>query len=61
MRGLFTNFITMDIRSMDKKILGELSRLVFNYEQDLGMGNLRDSKNRFRPIRFLKKYKLIHL
>ena len=28
----------------------------FNYEQDLGMENLRQAKERFRPIRFLKKY-----
>lgn len=32
-RGLITNFVTMDLRSLDKKILGELSRLVFDHEQ----------------------------
>lgn len=31
-------------------------RRYFNYEQDLGLQNLRDGKNRFRPAFFLKKY-----
>ena len=29
---------------------------LLNYEQDLGLPNLRDGKNRFRPVAFLKKY-----
>ena len=28
----------------------------FNYEQDLGLENLRQAKERFRPVSFLKKY-----
>lgn len=33
-------------------------RKYFNYEQDLGLNNLRDGKTRFRPVFFLKKYKI---
>ena len=32
-------------------------RLV-NWEQDLGIPSLRDSKRQWRPVRFLKKYRL---
>ncbi len=41
--------------------LSLLNKLIFNYEQDLGMENLRDAKTRFRPTHFLKKYKLTPL
>jgi hypothetical protein len=40
------------------EILFNHKKSVFNYEQDLGMANLRDAKTRFRPVKFLKKYKL---
>lgn len=30
----------------------------FNYEQDLGIENLREAKTRFRPSHFLKKYQV---
>ena len=37
-------------------ILHKNNKTHFNYEQDLGMENLRQAKERFRPIAFLKKY-----
>jgi len=39
-------------------LLLSFSKELFNFEQDLGMANLRDAKTRFRPVKFLKKYKL---
>lgn len=41
------------------KVLAEKDIKYFNYEQDLGLKNLRDAKMRFRPAFFLKKYSLI--
>jgi hypothetical protein len=38
------------------KLLAEKGLKYFNYEQDLGLKNLRDAKMRFRPAFFLKKY-----
>ena len=38
------------------KILSIKGIKYFNYEQDLGLGNLRTAKERFRPAFFLKKY-----
>lgn len=29
---------------------------LFNFEQDLGLENIRTAKTRFRPVKFLKKY-----
>lgn len=43
------------------EFLSSFGKKWFNYEQDLGMTNLRDAKIRFRPSTFLKKYKLTHL
>lgn len=43
------------------EILFSFKKLIFNYEQDLGMENLRDAKIRFRPTQFLKKYRLSYL
>lgn len=40
------------------EILHLLKKSLFNYEQDLGLDNLRDAKVRFRPKLFLKKYQL---
>ncbi|MFH1233619.1 MAG: hypothetical protein V1649_03135 [Patescibacteria group bacterium] len=40
------------------EILFSLKKLIFNYEQDLGLDALRDAKTRFRPTQFLKKYTL---
>lgn len=42
------------------EILFSLGKRTFNYEQDLGIGNLRIAKERFRPTHFLKKYKLTY-
>jgi len=42
------------------EVLFSFKKLIFNYEQDLGMENLRDAKTRFRPTQFLKKYKLTY-
>jgi uncharacterized protein len=36
--------------------LHEVGKKYFNYEQDLGLANLRTAKERFRPKFFLKKY-----
>jgi len=33
-------------------------RSILNYEQDLGLPNLRFSKKSFRPVEFLKKYEI---
>lgn len=38
------------------EILVLLGRKLFNYEQDLGIENLRIAKSRFNPSSFLKKY-----
>lgn len=38
------------------KILSSKGIKYFNYEQDLGLENLRTAKERFRPTFFLKKY-----
>lgn len=35
-----------------------LGKKFLNYEQDLGLSNLRCSKNAFRPIQFLKKFSI---
>ncbi len=40
------------------KILSTKGIKYFNYEQDLGLENLRTAKERFRPTFFLKKYVL---
>jgi hypothetical protein len=40
--------------------LSSFGKEFFNYEQDLGMDNLRDAKMRFRPSFFLKKYILTY-
>ncbi|MCX6757630.1 MAG: phosphatidylglycerol lysyltransferase domain-containing protein [Candidatus Nomurabacteria bacterium] len=40
----------------DSEILSSYGRKLFNFEQDLGLQNLRDGKSRFKPITFLKKY-----
>lgn len=42
------------------EILASFRKEFFNYEQDLGLENLRDAKMRFRPNSFLKKYQLTH-
>ncbi|MDQ3076304.1 MAG: phosphatidylglycerol lysyltransferase domain-containing protein [bacterium] len=42
-------------------LLHPFEKQFFNYEQDLGIENLRVAKTRFRPIHFLKKYKLTYL
>ena len=53
------------IKGINAYLLQSLSHLLalkgikyFNYEQDLGLKNLRDAKMRFRPVFFLKKYTL---
>ena len=38
------------------KVLKERGALYLNYEQDLGIPNLRHAKESFRPIGFLKKF-----
>ncbi len=38
------------------RVLSQHERKVLNFEQDLGLNNLRYSKRSFRPISFLKKY-----
>ena len=38
------------------EVLFKAGKKYFNYEQDLGLENLRTAKERFRPVRFLKKY-----
>jgi len=43
------------------EILSSFNRKLFNYEQDLGIENLRIAKTRFRPQTFLKKYILRHV
>ncbi len=48
------------LMKQNAEILFSLKKLVFNYEQDLGIENLRVAKTRFRPTVFLKKYKLTH-
>lgn len=40
------------------KILKDLGYKYLNHEQDLGIENLRDYKNSWKPINFLKKYKI---
>ena len=45
------------MKMMSEVLFGHSVRY-FNYEQDLGLENLRDGKNRFRPSFFLKKYKV---
>ena len=42
------------------EFLDSIGKKLFNYEQDLGMENLRDAKTRFRPTLFLKKYQLTY-
>ena len=53
------------IKGVNAYLLQSLARVLsargikyFNYEQDLGLENLRDAKMRFRPASFLKKYTL---
>jgi uncharacterized protein len=53
------------IKGANAYLLQSLARLLFdrgikyfNYEEDLGLKNLRIAKTRFRPIYFLKKYTL---
>jgi hypothetical protein len=38
------------------KHMKNLGCIYMNYEQDLGLENLRDSKSSWKPVRFLKKY-----
>lgn len=40
------------------EVLSSFNRKFFNYEQDLGLDNLRIAKSRFNPAFFLKKYTL---
>jgi hypothetical protein len=40
----------------NSEILATYGRKYFNYEQDLGLQNLRDGKSRFNPAFFLKKF-----
>ncbi|KKR28199.1 MAG: hypothetical protein UT61_C0055G0004 [Candidatus Woesebacteria bacterium GW2011_GWA1_39_8] len=43
------------------EILSLTNRKLFNYEQDLGLENLRIAKTRFRPQTFLKKYTISYV
>ena len=38
------------------EVLSKSGKKYFNYEQDLGLENLRTAKERFRPVFYLKKY-----
>ncbi|HVW66632.1 MAG TPA: phosphatidylglycerol lysyltransferase domain-containing protein [Candidatus Peribacteraceae bacterium] len=42
------------------EILYSFDKKLFNYEQDLGLQNLRDAKSRFRPTLFFKQYCLTY-
>jgi hypothetical protein len=42
------------------EMLFNKGKSLFNYEQDLGLENLRDAKMRFRPYGFLKQYHLTY-
>jgi len=51
------------IRGINAYLLQSLAKILlrrgikyFNYEQDMGFKNLREAKERFRPVKFLKKY-----
>jgi uncharacterized protein len=44
----------------NSEIMYSLNKRFFNYEQDLGIENLRQAKVRFRPTSFLKKYQLTY-
>ena len=44
----------------NSKVFLDLGINYLNHEQDLGIDRLRDSKMRFRPIKFLKKYQLTY-
>ncbi len=50
-KGLFA---TMIIET--SKALSNMGYLYMNYEQDLGIQGLRNSKTQYKPIKFLKKY-----
>jgi len=43
------------------EILSTFDKTLFNYEQDLGVENLRVAKSRFRHHTFLKKYQLTYV
>jgi len=43
------------------QILSSYKKTYFNYEQDLGVENLRTAKARFRPCAFLKKYQVAQI
>lgn len=54
-----------DIKGINAYLLQSLAVILstygikyFNYEQDLGLENLRTAKERFRPVFFLKKYNI---
>jgi hypothetical protein len=51
--GIYEHFISEKAKHF------AIQKLEFmNYEQDLGLKNLRASKESYRPVRFLKKYSL---
>ena len=57
----FFNGINSFLIKKNAEILSSFNKKVFNYEQDLGLENLRDAKTRFRPANFIKKYRLTSL
>jgi hypothetical protein len=56
------SFIGVNSYLMKKnaEMLFNKGKSLFNYEQDLGLENLRDAKMRFRPYGFLKQYHLTY-
>ena len=46
------------LKQESAKILLERGMLFLNFEQDLGIPNLRQAKMKFRPSAFLKKYRV---
>lgn len=52
-KGIYSHLITMTCQEILKT-----GRKYINFEQDLGLKNLRQAKNTYEPVHFLKKYNL---
>jgi uncharacterized protein len=52
-KGIYSHLVTMTCQEILKR-----GRKYINFEQDLGLKNLRQSKNTYEPVHFLKKHNL---
>ena len=52
--------ITQALMKEVASVLKKRGYAFFNYEEDMGLPGLRQAKESFRPVSFLKKYTIIH-